>query len=29
MGMYALTNLFDNGFDPEKGFPAVRPAGSI
>jgi len=27
--MYSLTNFFNNVFDPEKDFPAVKPAGSI
>jgi hypothetical protein len=29
VAMYSLTNFFNNVFDPEKGFPAVTPAGSI
>src|SRR5215475_6621959 len=29
VAMYALTNFFNNVFDPDKDFPAVRPAGSI
>jgi uncharacterized peroxidase-related enzyme len=29
VAMYSLTNFFNNVFDPEKDFPAVRPAGSI
>jgi uncharacterized peroxidase-related enzyme len=29
VAMYALTNFFNNVFDPEKDFPAVPPAGSI
>jgi uncharacterized peroxidase-related enzyme len=29
VAMYALTNFFNNVFDPEKDFPAVRPAGAI
>jgi uncharacterized peroxidase-related enzyme len=29
VAMYALTNFFNNVFDPEKDFPAVAPAGAI
>ncbi len=29
VAMYSLTNFFNNVFDPEKDFPAVKPAGSI
>src|ERR1700746_1985820 len=29
VAMYSLTNFFNTAFDPEKAFPAVRPAGSI
>jgi alkylhydroperoxidase family enzyme len=29
VAMYALTNFFNNVFDPEKDFPALTPAGSI
>ncbi|NLS03633.1 peroxidase-related enzyme [Rhizobium sp. P32RR-XVIII] len=29
VAMYSLTNFFNNVVDPEKDFPAVRPAGSI
>jgi alkylhydroperoxidase family enzyme len=29
VAMYSLTNFFNNVFDPETDFPAVRPAGSI
>jgi uncharacterized peroxidase-related enzyme len=29
VAMYSLTNFFNNVFDPEKDFPAVRPAGLI
>ena len=29
VAMFSLTNFFNNVFDPEKDFPAVRPAGSV
>lgn len=29
VAMYSLTNFFNNVFDPEKDFPAVKPAGQI
>jgi uncharacterized peroxidase-related enzyme len=29
VAMYSLTNFFNNVFDPDKDFPAVKPAGSI
>lgn len=29
VAMYSLTNFFNNVFDPERDFPAVKPAGSI
>jgi uncharacterized peroxidase-related enzyme len=29
VAMYSLTNFFNNVFDPEKDFPAVKRAGSI
>jgi uncharacterized peroxidase-related enzyme len=29
VAMYSLTNFFNNVFDPEKDFPAVRPVGSV
>jgi len=29
VAMYTLTNFFNNTFDPELDFPAVKPAGSI
>jgi uncharacterized peroxidase-related enzyme len=29
VAMYSLTNFLNNVFDPEKDFPAVRPAGLV